>query len=136
MILFIDDEQRYMDAYRQELEIAGHDVSFVNDVDAAAEFLDAHADSIRLVILDLMMPPGHTFRGEDTREGLLTGVRFYERIRKRTLRLPVIIFTNISDEEVLARFEAETHCWFLHKSDVFPYELAERVKDILASGSL
>lgn len=134
MILFIDDERRFMNAYREELEMEGYDVSFVNRVDDAAELFDTHTDSIRLVILDVMMPPGSIFRGEDTRNGLLTGVRFYERIRDLAPRLPVLIFTNVSDEGLEQRFRDETDCWFLHKYEYLPHELAETVKEILSSG--
>lgn len=132
MILFVDDEKRFMDSYQLELEAEGYEVTFKNDVDAAVAFFDAHADSIRLLILDIMMPAGQSFQDESTNDGLRTGERFYERIRRLAPVLPVIIFTNVSDEQVEKKFKAEPHCQFLRKEDYLPHELADVVRGIAA----
>jgi CheY-like chemotaxis protein len=131
MILFLDDEKRYMDTYKVELEIQGYEVSFKNNVDDAVKFFDAHTNSIQLIILDIMMPPGQSFQGENTSDGLRTGVRFYERIRELAPHLPILIFTNVSDERLAKRFEAEANCRFLRKEDYLPHELVEVVRKIL-----
>lgn len=131
MILFVDDERRFMDSYRMELELEGHAVSFQNDVDSALLFLEKSFDAVELLILDIMMPQGRSFQNEDTHGGLRTGVFFYERIREMAPHLPVIIFTNVSDEQLEKRFKAEANCRFLRKEDYLPYELVETVREIL-----
>ena len=131
MILFVDDEGRYMDSYRAELMLAGYDVSFQKDVDWALPFLVEHLDDVELLILDIMMPPGQSFQDAETHGGLRTGVPFYEKIRELAPRLPVIIFTNVSDEQLAKRFRAEANCRFLRKENFLPYELVATVREIL-----
>jgi CheY-like chemotaxis protein len=130
MILFVDDEKRFMDSYSLELELLGYKVSFQKDVDTALAFLKTHPSAVELLILDVMMPPGQSFQHENTNNGLRTGVRFYERIRALSPMLPVIIFTNVSDEQVERRFQAEPNCRFFRKEDYLPFELAEEVKKL------
>jgi CheY-like chemotaxis protein len=130
MILFVDDEKRYMDSHKLELEMEGHTVSFHNDVDSALGFFKENADSIQLIILDIMMPPGQSFQDENTGDGLRTGVRFYERIRGLAPRLPIIIFTNVSDEQLEKKFQGDINCRFLRKEDYLPHDLAEVVSNI------
>jgi CheY-like chemotaxis protein len=133
MILFVDDERRFMNSYKLELEYVGYKVSFKKNVDDALAFLKTHPGAIELLILDIMMPPGHDFQHESTNSGLRTGVRFYERIRALFPTLPVIIFTNVSDEQVEEKFQAESYCRFLRKEDYLPFELAEEVRKISPS---
>lgn len=131
MILFVDDEGRFMDSYMVELKLEGYAVSFQSDVDSALPFLEESLDDVELLILDIMMPPGRSFQDADTRWGLRTGVLFYERVRELAPHLPVIIFTNVSDEQLEKRFQAEANCRFLRKKDYLPHELVETVEEIL-----
>ncbi|MFQ5603009.1 MAG: response regulator [bacterium] len=131
MILFLDDEKREMDSYAKELELCGYKVVFQKNVDEAWHFFENNVDGIDLLILDIMMPPGSIFKKVDTREGLRTGVHFFERIRKAAPDLPVIILTNVSDYQLLQRFRKEDNCNFFRKEDYLPFELAEEVEKIL-----
>lgn len=131
MILFVDDESREIDSFVRELKSSGYDVAFHSTVDSALAFFDEHREEIDLIILDIMMPPGAAFAGKDTQMGLRTGIRFYERIREVSPDLPVILFTNVSDTQVLNRFKREPSCLFLQKSDNLPFELAARVRELL-----
>lgn len=132
MILFVDDEKREMHSYVTELYFSGYEVSFENNVDDALTFVAANLNRIDLLILDIMMPPGSSFKDVDTEDGLRTGVRFYERIRENAPNLPVMIFTNVSDECVAERFRREAKCRFLQKKNYLPYQLVEKVKEMLA----
>lgn len=131
MILIIDDEAREMDSYVRELKLSGYRVVFQKDVDDALEFLRQNLQDIRLVILDIMMPPGKAFKGENTRDGLRTGMFFYGRIREMAPDLPVVILTNVRDERVAKRFHKENRCWFLRKEDYLPFELVEEIGHLL-----
>jgi DNA-binding response OmpR family regulator len=133
MILFVDDERRYMTAYVEELEAAGYHVSIKTTIDAAHDYFEEHLPEIKLLILDIMMSPGKTFQDEDTHEGLRTGVNFYERVRDRAPDLPVIILTNADDEELIDRFDAEENCRYRQKEKYMPVEIAQEVKEILSS---
>ena len=120
-----------MDSYVKELDLSGYQVVFIADVDAALEFFEENRNLIDLLILDIMMPPGSSFKDEDTQLGLRTEVHFYERIRRVTSDLPIIILTNVSDERVAERFAAENKCWFLRKEDFFPFQLVAEVAKVL-----
>lgn len=133
MILFIDDEKRYMENYVDELQRAGFTVDFRTDVDSGLAFLNQNKDRIRLLVLDLMMPPGNSFKNENTEMGLRTGVRFYENVRMESPDLMVVVLTNVSDQRIMERFENEQHCHFLRKEDYLPFEFAEEVMRILPS---
>ena len=130
-ILFVDDEKRWITSYIDELKASGFKVHYEATIDSAIKFFDAHHERISLLILDIMMPPGEAFTLEETENGLRSGVLFYDVIRKKKPALPVILLTNISDDEVKKRFDQEENCLFLRKPECFPYELVEKVKNIL-----
>lgn len=132
MILFIDDEGRRMDSYVRELELSKYDVSFQYNVDVSLAFFEKNLPQIDLIILDIMMPPGSSFKDVDTNLGLRTGVRFYEKIRQKAPELPVIILTNVSDEQLAERFREEEKCRFLRKEDYLPFELVQQVDEVIS----
>lgn len=133
MILFVDDEKRYMDTYMLELVICGYDdkVRLETNVDTALQYFERNLDKIELIILDIMMPAGESFKNSNTLLGLRTGVDFYERVRKGTSALPVIIFTNVSDPSLAERFSNEKNCMFMRKTDYLPHEFAEEVQKLV-----
>jgi CheY-like chemotaxis protein len=131
MILFIDDEKRAMTTYVEELKLSNYDVSFQTSVINALRSLEDGTAAIELVVLDIMMPFGTTFSADETEFGLRTGVRLYERIREHSPACPIVIFTNVTDPSVAERFRDEKNCWFLQKEHYLPFELAERVGEIL-----
>lgn len=134
MILFIDDERRYMINYVEELQEADYEVAVHTSVDTASAFFQERAHDVELIILDIMMSPGKTFSHEDTDGGLRTGVRFYERVREKSPDLPVIILTNASAVELSDRFSGDQQCWYRQKKDFLPVEVTQEVKRILSQG--
>lgn len=131
MILFVDDERRVMDSYSLELALCGYDVRFETKVDVAINFFEAHLNQIDLLVLDIMMPTGESFKNSNTTGGLRTGLPFYKRVRQRTPQLPVVILTNVTDEGIEEFFKKEKHCWFLRKVDFLPFEFAKEVNNII-----
>lgn len=133
MIVFVDDERRFMDSYLLELQFSGYSVRFESDVDSAWTFFLENMDRIDLLILDVAMPPGHTFRDEETEGGLRTGVKFYQRVRERTSEHKVLILTNFADGELSdSLMKQDTKCWLFEKESLLPFELADEVKRILS----
>jgi DNA-binding response OmpR family regulator len=133
MILFVDDEKRYMSNYCDELResLPDYEILCMYKVDDALSTLRENVDRIELLILDIMMPPGTGFSGADTMAGLRTGIHFYELTRQIKPSMNVIIFTNISDPSVEHYFDEEEKCLFLRKEDHLPFEFAERVREVL-----
>jgi len=131
MILFVDDEPRYSSSYLRELRRT-HVVEYLEDVDLAARLLVENEEAeVELLILDVMMPPGRRFGEGETRDGLDTGLRLFERVRARRPSLPVIVLTNVTEEAVARRFDADPHCWFRRKRHCGPMDLARLVRKTL-----
>jgi DNA-binding NarL/FixJ family response regulator len=128
MILFIDDETRRMDSFREELQYH-FQVDFIDQVDRAYEFFQAHLSEIDLLILDIMMVPGKLFSQKEEEWGLTTGLHFYRLLREKAPNLPIIIFTN--KEKTEKEFRGEPNCLFLRKRDYVPFELVDVVKEFL-----
>jgi CheY-like chemotaxis protein len=134
IILFVDDEPEWIQAYKDELQILAIGESHViPTIDQADQFLREQSENIVLLILDIMMPPGRVVSSGEAELGLRTGVKFYEKIRKKMPELPIIVLTNVRDDKVKDRFSREPLCWFLNKRSTLPYELADRVQSILKS---
>lgn len=135
MIMMVDDEDRRMDIYRLELADVGYRVELFKNVDAALQTLEARLTEVQLLVLDVMMPPGITFKDADTLDGLRTGERFFEHVRKLSAELSVIFFTNVSDPNLIKNYKRAYHCKILRKEDYQPYEFAEEVARIIGPPS-
>lgn len=118
MILFIDDEARLMDSHRQHLEFKLEDhqkkLKYFSDVDEAMEYFIANKDKLELVILDVMMPPGHSF-DKDSNHGLKTGYLIYKKFRQAAPDLPILFYTNSADEVLANKPREDKHLKYLSK---------------------
>ena len=132
MILFVDDEQRLVGAYLDELKAAGFEVSPHMCVDSAVRFFDQNRNLVTLLVVDIMMPPGATFEFSGTMEGTRTGMCFYDYVRERAPDLAVIVLTSVTDPFIKKRFELEPNCLFVGKHECLPFELVARAKELLA----
>ena len=133
IVLFVDDEPEWVESYVDELQARTVDARLERSIDQADQFLQKNLEHIALLILDIMMPPGQMFSHGGTEQGLRTGMKLYEKIRKNAPELPIIMLTNVRDERVKKRFSREPHCWFLNKRGTLPHELADKVQSILKS---
>ena len=131
MILFIDDEKRRMKSYVEELEFSSYQVEFISDVDSAVEYFKKYQEKLELIILDIMMPTGNSFDSRQTKNGLRTGVSFYEEIRKQKPILPIMIFTNVWDEQLLQYIDKDNMTLFCAKDDFIPIKLVTEVRSFL-----
>ncbi|MDZ8185278.1 MAG: response regulator [Nostoc sp. ChiSLP02] len=131
MILFIDDEERGIASFVEELKLSKFETTLKKDVNSALKYLEDNHDKIQLVILDVMMPAEEIFKDCDTNDGLRTGVHFHRKIRKSFPNLPIIIFTNFSDDELEQESNKDRKSRFLHKYDYLPFEFVEEVRKAL-----
>src|SRR5207302_4965828 len=90
--------------------------------DGEAALATAFASVPRLIVLDVRLPE-------------LSGLEVLERLRKdrRTRQVPVVFLTNWEDQEARSRALKLGALEFLLKSEVRPGELAERIREWLAS---
>jgi CheY-like chemotaxis protein len=104
------------------------------DVDSAFEYLLKNHSEVKLLILDVLMSSGAVTQNIDTEDGVKTGLRFLEKIREKfDPSIPVLIFTNthISDNTEKEIYE-DLKATIRYKQDYLPFELAEKIQDILA----
>jgi CheY-like chemotaxis protein len=138
MILFIDDERRRMKSHFESLSEALKNsqyssVEFLDRIDDVLVFLDKDKlSNVDLIILDVMMPLGEKLQdNQEIKSGLRTGIFLYQEFRKIKPDLPIIIFTNISDEDLAEKIENNANSKFLNKENYFPHELVREVKKML-----
>ena len=133
MILFVDDEPFFVDAYYESLKEEGFDVLLEKRLKTAMKVFRERRDDITLVITDIMMPPGGAFETADKPDlDLTTGFAFYDWIRKESPTIPVIVLTNNTMPEVDQKFGAEPNCVVFRKGPYCPSgKLIQQVRDML-----
>jgi CheY-like chemotaxis protein len=133
-ILFVDDEPRKIDSFISELRSTGYEVVVKKDVDSAFEYLLKNHSEVKLLILDIIMLSGIVTQNMDTEDGVKTGLRFLEKVREKfDTSTPVLIFTNTHVNDNIAKeIYEDPKVNILYKEDYLPFELAEKVQDILA----
>lgn len=116
-ILIVDDEKPLARALELKLTYEGLDVETVfNGVEAIKAL---KSEGFALVLLDLVMPQ------ED-------GFKILETIHELKLKTPVIVNSNLSQEEDIARAKALGAVDYFIKSDTTLAEIAKKVKEYLA----
>jgi len=133
MILFVDEEQRRMNSYVEECEVAGFKVSLFSNIDLAWEFLQENRKNIEAVVLDVMLPTGKRFARPASLEGIRTGLEFYRDLRNIYTTLPVILFTQ-SRDPAIDRVAADDPKTSVHrKQQVTPSDLPQIVRFALGA---
>ena len=118
-ILIIEDEGMLLDIYRRKLYSEGFDVYTAADGNAGLELIrTVHP---QLVILDIVMPE-------------LEGYTVLKRIKRdaQMRNIPVIIFSNLSQEEEINKALKLGAAMYIVKTSVTPAELVEKVKKFLS----
>lgn len=134
MILFIDDERRYMEGYLLELQLSTkHNVMFQRDVDKAIDFFREHQNEISLLILDIMMSTGETFKEHEDEAGLKTGLHVLEYVKTLKPKLPVMVLSNVTDHHIKTTVRNTEGCSFYSKADYLPFQFVELVEKIIKS---
>jgi DNA-binding response OmpR family regulator len=131
LILLIDDDHTPTKYYVRRLEKDGYDVRHALNVDNALEEFRSLGESISLIILDIMMPPGEAFREAETDHGLKTGFLLFEVIRKHLPTVPVIILTNQLDEAVRTKIRIDDFTRILRKINCTPGDLLAEAAEML-----
>ena len=129
LVLLIDDNEWPTQMYILALEQAGLAVKHCRTTDEALQEAETIVPSA--LVVDVMMPSGNCFREQDTEEGLKTGLFLYEALRKRFPKVPVFIFTNVSDPNLLSLFQEGPLLHVLSKDDCTPNPFAAIVRQTL-----
>ncbi|MBU1163963.1 response regulator [Patescibacteria group bacterium] len=117
-ILIVEDEAFLLDLYQAKLVKEGFEVvTCINGEEGIACVIDHSPD---LILLDILMPKVDGF-------GLL------EEIKKLpgTKKIPVIIFSNLSQKEQIDKGLKLGAASYIVKTSVTPAQLAQKLKDFL-----
>lgn len=132
-VLLVDDDRLPMRFYVRALEKSGFNVKHCLEPDSALSFVEdckTGQQTIDVVILDIMMPPGKTYSSKDTNQGLTTGVLLLKRIKELLPNVPVVVLTNVRNPETIDKikqFEVEV----LEKTKSPAFELARHLREIV-----
>ena len=117
-ILFIEDDLILGPVYQAQLKHAGFDVVWATDGEAGLNALQVSRPD--LILLDIQLPR-------------ISGLELLQIIRSSpgVDRLPVIVFTNSFQEELLAKVRKTGVERILSKSQVIPREVVALIKEFL-----
>jgi CheY-like chemotaxis protein len=79
-------------------------------------------------VLDIMMPPGEF--SAVSPDGMQTGWHVFKRLREVQPDLPVILMTNLAEDEVQSWFHDEENVTVLDKVHVLPDQLLQVAKQM------
>jgi CheY-like chemotaxis protein len=132
-VLLIDDDEAPMKSYIGALERCGLTVHQVRTPDGAIDFMNRDTGDVRLILLDIMMPPGAAYELDDTNDGTITGLLLHDRIRKRYPDVPILVLTNVTAQKLLDRLQQGPKLQVAQKASFRPSELARRVQSMVQS---
>lgn len=128
MILFIDDELKYISDYLAALRDGEYEVAHVSSTDKAWTIFNESREYLDLVIMDVMMPPGDLLSQDQTNGGHSSGVVLYRMLRAAMPNLPILLLTNRSE---IGPLTADDLLQVAKKYETEPSELVSLVNDIL-----
>ena len=117
-IAIIEDDQVINQMYRMKFEAAGFDVSSASDGEAGVALVEKiHPD---IILLDLQMPR----MGGAEALGII-------RSKKDLAETPVIILTNLGEEEAPKTLRSLGIHSYIVKAELAPSQVVSRVKEAL-----
>lgn len=117
-IAIIEDDSVINQMYRMKFEAAGFDVATASDGEAGVAMVKKFTPEI--ILMDLQMPR-------------MGGLEALDIIRKSTwgATIPVIILTNLGEEEAPKGLKALNIHSYIVKAELTPSQVVSRVKDAL-----
>ncbi len=117
-ILIVEDEPELLDMYQAKFAAAGYSVFTAHNGEIG--LIMAKNQKPDLIILDILMPE-------------VDGYQMLEKLKssKETARIPVVIFSNLSQKKEIEKGFRLGAKDFIVKSEVTPKELLEKIKKYL-----
>jgi len=111
-ILLVEDERAISKALETKLNLSGYEIEIANNgIEALAKLREKKFD---LLLLDIMMPK-------------MDGFTLMEEMKKAKIKIPIIILTNLSQEEDAERAKSYGVSGFLMKSNTPLKEIVEQI---------
>lgn len=117
-ILIVEDEKPLARALALKLSSSGFDTEAVSDGETALERI--RKGGLDLIVLDLILP---------RRDGF----SILEELRKSGISTPVVVASNLGQEEDLSRAMALGAKAYFVKSDIQISQIAEQIKRIIGA---
>lgn len=119
-IAIIEDDQAIAQMYRLKFESEGYEVEMAEDGQIGLRLIEHMSPDI--VLLDIMMP-------------VMTGDEMLEKLRSTQWGkdIKVIMLTNMGEQEAPPKIKNLGVSAFIVKADMTPRQVAELVKETLAS---
>lgn len=120
-ILIVEDDPLIARLYKGAFTLYGHEVQVAFDGEQGFQKLHEMKIKPTLILMDMMMPK-------------VNGLQLLERIKKdpETKNIPVVMLTNVSDEENVKKALELGAVTYLVKSQYTPKEVVGKVKEIIA----
>ena len=119
VVLIIEDDNFLQGLEATKLKKEGYDILSASSGEEAFKIIDAKT-KIDLILLDLLLPG-------------IDGFMILEKIRqdKSFLTVPVIVFSNLSEEKDIKRAQKLGISEFMVKSNFTLDELAKKIKELI-----
>ncbi len=134
LIAFFDDDKMFNQPYLRTLDEAGFSILYAPNPDEAWKNIQSQGQSISLFIIDVMMPPGEKYSSVSTRGGLVTGILLCEGVRNLFPTVPIIILTNVANQETLRQIPTGALLRIAKKKACPPADLVALVREMLKPG--
>lgn len=118
-ILLVEDDLFLRELYRDVLENAGYTVLTATDGEEGLRLAKENADA-KLMLLDIMLPKLHGME-----------VLRYMKADQKTQQLPVVLLTNMTDEDVIQESLRLGAFGYLVKVRYTPQQIVEKVRDFI-----
>lgn len=115
-LLVIEDEDALAGALKLKLESVGYTVTVASDGESGYEL--AATDKFDLILLDLILP-------------IIDGFTVLAKLQEKKLKAPVIILSNLSQQEDIDKAMSLGAVEFLVKSDIQLSKVIEHIKKFL-----
>lgn len=121
-ILIIEDDPLIVKIYATRLTADGYEVLSAENGEDGQKLIDG--DGIDLIILDLMMPR-------------IDGFALLEKIRatEKTKNLPVLVYSNLAQEEEVTRVKNLGATEFIVKANISPTDMVNKIKSYFTKPS-
>ncbi len=117
-ILFVEDDPLILKIYTTRLSADGHEVvTAENGEDGLAKANESKPD---LIVLDVMMPKMDGF-------AVLEKLRIQEQFKN----IPILLYSNLGQEEEIARAKQMGATEFIVKANISPTEMVNVIKQYL-----
>jgi DNA-binding response OmpR family regulator len=114
-ILFVEDDPLIVKIYTTRLQADGYQVFSADNGEAGLKIAEEQLPN--LVVLDIMMPRMDGF-------GVLAKLRANESLKS----VPVLVYSNLAQEEEIARAKQMGATEFIIKANLSPTEMVAKIK--------